>query len=352
MGRVDAVRDGSPPSGRRLHVAIGTMVETPRAALVAADELAEAADFFSFGTNDLTQMTFGFSRDDVEGRVMWPTWSSACSRATPSRRSTPRASASSSGMAVDAGRGAKPGSSAASAASTAAIRPRSACSAEVGLDYVSCSPFRVPRPARGCPGGLADRPLSHGDGRELRLARAGGRRVPSCRWRHPTEDSPRSGPRPTSWRSSASTPRSAGRAGAVGTVPLPLGAAPSFRSTPRRGSTTASAARRPATRSRSSAGPSPSTSSTRVERFGAGGDCAARRRGTGATQRRARSCRAPLWRRAAAWYHERLLRPPTPAAHASTCGRRATTATRARSGSAGPRTTGTRSCRPELAREP
>ena len=48
---------------------VGTMVETPRAALVAG-EIAEVAEFFSFGTNDLTQMTFGFSRDDVEGRFM------------------------------------------------------------------------------------------------------------------------------------------------------------------------------------------------------------------------------------------------------------------------------------------
>ena len=48
---------------------IGTMIETPRAAL-RADEIAEEADFFRFGTNDLTQMTFGFSRDDVEGRMM------------------------------------------------------------------------------------------------------------------------------------------------------------------------------------------------------------------------------------------------------------------------------------------
>ena len=45
------------------------MIETPRAAL-RAGEIAEVADFFSFGTNDLTQMTFGFSRDDVEGRMM------------------------------------------------------------------------------------------------------------------------------------------------------------------------------------------------------------------------------------------------------------------------------------------
>ena len=52
-----------------LEVTIGTMIETPRAALLAG-EIAEVADFFSFGTNDLTQMTFGFSRDDVEGRMM------------------------------------------------------------------------------------------------------------------------------------------------------------------------------------------------------------------------------------------------------------------------------------------
>ena len=55
--------------GGQLEVTIGTMIETPRAAL-RADEIAEVADFFSFGTNDLTQMTFGFSRDDVEGRMM------------------------------------------------------------------------------------------------------------------------------------------------------------------------------------------------------------------------------------------------------------------------------------------
>ena len=52
-----------------MDITIGTMVETPRAAL-RADEIAEVADFFSFGTNDLTQLTFGFSRDDVESRMM------------------------------------------------------------------------------------------------------------------------------------------------------------------------------------------------------------------------------------------------------------------------------------------
>ncbi len=59
----------SEKAGKKINVIIGTMIETPRAAL-RAEEIAQHADFFSFGTNDLTQMTFGFSRDDVEGRMM------------------------------------------------------------------------------------------------------------------------------------------------------------------------------------------------------------------------------------------------------------------------------------------
>ena len=71
----EAIADAEAAAGadgkakRRIKVMIGTMIETPRAA-IRADEIAEEADFFSFGTNDLTQMTFGFSRDDVETRMM------------------------------------------------------------------------------------------------------------------------------------------------------------------------------------------------------------------------------------------------------------------------------------------
>jgi pyruvate,orthophosphate dikinase len=54
---------------KKIKISVGTMIETPRAALLA-DEIAPHADFFSFGTNDLTQMTFGFSRDDIEGKMM------------------------------------------------------------------------------------------------------------------------------------------------------------------------------------------------------------------------------------------------------------------------------------------
>ena len=53
-------------AGVKVEYLIGTMIEVPRAALTA-DQIAEEAEFFSFGTNDLTQMTFGFSRDDIRG---------------------------------------------------------------------------------------------------------------------------------------------------------------------------------------------------------------------------------------------------------------------------------------------
>lgn len=64
-----AINEATQKKLGRLKVLIGTMIETPRAAILS-DEIAKVADFFSFGTNDLTQMTFGFSRDDVEGRMM------------------------------------------------------------------------------------------------------------------------------------------------------------------------------------------------------------------------------------------------------------------------------------------
>ena len=123
---------------------VGTMVETPRAAIVA-DEIAEAAEFFSFGTNDLTQMTFGFSRDDVEGRFMPDYLELKLLDANPFEtldsgwRRPARAHRASSAV----GR-AHPTSSSGSAVSTAATRRRSRSAHEVGLDYVSCSPYRVP----------------------------------------------------------------------------------------------------------------------------------------------------------------------------------------------------------------
>ena len=88
---------------------IGTMIEVPRAALTAG-QIAEAAQFFSFGTNDLTQMGWGFSRDDVEGVVLRPaTWSWASSACRRSSRSTATASAGWCGSRSTEGRAARPG---------------------------------------------------------------------------------------------------------------------------------------------------------------------------------------------------------------------------------------------------
>jgi len=84
------------------------MIETPRAALLA-DEIAEVADFFSFGTNDLTQMTFGFSRDDVEGRMMAAYLSQGLLSANPFGTSTSPRGASWFGSPSSAGGPARPG---------------------------------------------------------------------------------------------------------------------------------------------------------------------------------------------------------------------------------------------------
>jgi pyruvate, orthophosphate dikinase len=128
---------------RKLDVTIGTMIETPRAAL-RADEIAEEADFFSFGTNDLTQMTFGFSRDDVEGRLM-----SAYLEAGLLKRN-PFETIDQSGVgqlvldAVARGRATKPGLKMGVCGEHGGDPESIDFFHRAGLDYVSCSPFRVP----------------------------------------------------------------------------------------------------------------------------------------------------------------------------------------------------------------
>jgi pyruvate,orthophosphate dikinase len=141
--RIRAVIDRTlEERGMQVEFLIGTMIEVPRAALRAA-QIAETADFFSFGTNDLTQMTFAFSRDDsgkflpeyVEGGIL-----PADPFQTLDRDGVGRLVR----MAVDEGRAAKPtlklGICGEHGGDPASIR---FCH-EAGLDYVSCSPFRVP----------------------------------------------------------------------------------------------------------------------------------------------------------------------------------------------------------------
>ena len=116
----------------KLDVTIGTMIETPRAA-IRADEIAEEADFFSFGTNDLTQMTFGFSRDDVEGRLMCAYLELGLLEAQPVRDHRQGRGRRAGARCASSGDG-RPGptSSSACAASTEATRSRSTCSTRSG----------------------------------------------------------------------------------------------------------------------------------------------------------------------------------------------------------------------------
>ncbi|MEM8736176.1 MAG: pyruvate, phosphate dikinase, partial [Planctomycetota bacterium] len=138
---IEAVKKDKSFSGE-LDILIGTMIEVPRAALTA-DEVAESADFFSFGTNDLTQMTFGFSRDDINSFL--PDY-----LGQEILLVDPFQSLDTSGVgqlvdtAVKKGRGVK-GDIKLGICGEHGGDPASIdfCN-EVGLDYVSCSPFRVP----------------------------------------------------------------------------------------------------------------------------------------------------------------------------------------------------------------
>jgi len=127
---------------KTLHIPIGTMIEVPRAA-ITADEIAEQADFFSFGTNDLTQMTFGFSRDDIN--TFLPDYlNKDILPFDPFQSIDVRGVGALVEMACVKGRAVR-GDLKLGICGEHGGDPQSVyfCHA-VGLDYVSCSPFRVP----------------------------------------------------------------------------------------------------------------------------------------------------------------------------------------------------------------
>jgi pyruvate,orthophosphate dikinase len=130
-------------SGVDVDYLVGTMIETPRAAIDAA-AIGGVAEFFSFGTNDLTQMTFGFSRDDVEGRIMTPYLEKKLIPANPFETLDQSGVGQLVRWASERGRGAR-GNLKLGICGEHGGDPASVhfCH-EVGLDYVSCSPFRVP----------------------------------------------------------------------------------------------------------------------------------------------------------------------------------------------------------------
>jgi len=130
-------------SGVDVAYLVGTMIETPRAAIDAA-AIGAVAEFFSFGTNDLTQMTFGFSRDDVEGRIMTPYLEKKLLPANPFETLDQVGVGELVRWACERGRGAREGLKLGICGEHGGDPASVHFCHEVGLDYVSCSPFRVP----------------------------------------------------------------------------------------------------------------------------------------------------------------------------------------------------------------
>jgi pyruvate, orthophosphate dikinase len=125
------------------HVPIGTMIEVPRAALTAG-QIAEAAEFFSFGTNDLTQMGWGFSRDDVESSFFTRYLELGIFGVSPFESIDREGIGRLIDLAVREGRAARPGLKIGVCGEHGGDPESVHFFHEVGLDYVSCSPFRVP----------------------------------------------------------------------------------------------------------------------------------------------------------------------------------------------------------------
>ncbi len=122
---------------------VGTMIEVPRAAL-RADEIAEASDFFSFGTNDLTQTTLAFSRDDAEGKFLTRYLEDGVLERNPFEVLDVDGVGDLMRIAVERGRGAKPELKLGICGEHGGEPSSVAFCHTLGLDYVSCSPFRVP----------------------------------------------------------------------------------------------------------------------------------------------------------------------------------------------------------------
>ena len=133
----------------RPKVTIGTMIETPRAALVA-NELAEVSDFFSFGTNDLTQMTFGFSRDDVESRLMPQYLAAGLLKRNPFESIDVVGVGELVRMAAKRGRKTKRSLKLGVCGEHGGDPDSIAMFYAAGLDYVSCSPYRIPIARLAC----------------------------------------------------------------------------------------------------------------------------------------------------------------------------------------------------------
>ena len=129
-------------AGSNMKYLVGTMIEIPRAALTA-DEIAKEAEFFSFGTNDLTQMTFGFSRDDA-GKFLGAYYDKKIYESDPFARLDQTGVGKLVAMAAKLGRATRPDLHLGICGEHGGDPSSVEFCHKVGLDYVSCSPFRVP----------------------------------------------------------------------------------------------------------------------------------------------------------------------------------------------------------------
>ncbi len=139
---VDTIKTVFAEQGMELNYHIGTMIEIPRAA-ITADEIAEEAEFFSFGTNDLTQMTFGFSRDDA-GKFLDSYYETKIFESDPFARLDTEGVGKLVKIACELGRKTRPDIKLGICGEHGGDPSSVMFCHKVGLTYVSCSPFRVP----------------------------------------------------------------------------------------------------------------------------------------------------------------------------------------------------------------
>lgn len=140
---VVVAKDTMKEMGVEVDYMFGTMIEIPRAALTA-DQIAEYAEFFSFGTNDLTQMAFGFSRDDAEGKFLGNYVNQGILKNNPFEVFDAEGVGQLVQIACEKGRKTRPNIKLGICGEHGGEPQSIAFCHKVGLDYVSCSPFRVP----------------------------------------------------------------------------------------------------------------------------------------------------------------------------------------------------------------
>ena len=139
---VDTAEQVFGEAGRSVHYKVGTMIEVPRGALTA-DEVAQHAEFFSFGTNDLTQTTFGFSRDD-SGNFIQPYLAKGILEYDPFQVLDASGVGQLIEIALEKGRSARPGLEVGICGEHGGEPKSVTFCVRAGLNYVSCSPYRVP----------------------------------------------------------------------------------------------------------------------------------------------------------------------------------------------------------------